>query len=202
MGLGCRMDKLKHKQIQQVLGEAFLSYPLMKYAFEGQSQERFKKSVFTLYGCCANGCASYGNTYLHPSGDGAITYLHGQSFPLGFWKELKTGFLAVPFHLGLKATFRLIRHEEEVEPWIRKNSSDKMGYIWCIGVRPSAQGKGYSRQMMDWAVKEMKEKGIEEIWLKTEDAKNVEIYQKLGFTVERHIVAKSSGIDAWMMKRV
>ena len=56
--------------------------------------------------------------------------------------------------------------------------------------------------MMDLAVKEMKEKGMEEIWLKTEDAKNVKIYEKLGFQVERHVVAKSSGIDAWMMKRV
>ena len=56
--------------------------------------------------------------------------------------------------------------------------------------------------MMDLAVKEMKEKGMEEIWLKTEDAKNVKIYEKLGFQVEKHVVAKSSNIDAWMMKRV
>jgi ribosomal protein S18 acetylase RimI-like enzyme len=196
------MDKNTHQQIQQVLGEAFLDYPLMRYAFDGQSPEKYKKSVFTLYGCCANGCAAYGNTFLHPSGDGALTYLSGDSFPMGLWKELQTGFLAVPLNLGLKATLRLIRHEEEVEPWIRKNASKSMGYIWCIGVRPSAQGKGYSREMMDLAVKEMKEKGMEEIWLKTEDAKNVKIYEKLGFKVEKHVVAKSSGIDAWMMKRV
>lgn len=196
------MDKNTHQQIQQVLGEAFLDYPLMRYAFEGQSPERYRRSVFTLYGCCANGCASYGNTFLHPSGHGALTYLSGDFFPMGLWKELQTGFLAVPFTLGLKATLRLIKHEEEVEPWIRKNASKSMGYIWCIGVRPSAQGKGYSREMIELAVKEMKEKGMEEIWLKTEDAKNVKIYEKLGFKVEMHVVAKSSGIDAWMMKRV
>ena len=196
------MDKNTHQQIQQVLGEAFLDYPLMRYACDGQSPEKYKKSFFTLYGCCANGCAAYGNTFLHPSGDGALTYPSGDSFPMGLWKELQTGFLAVPLNLGLKATLRLIKHEEEVEPWIRKNASKSMGYIWCIGVRPSAQGKGYSREMMDLAVKEMKEKGMEEIWLKTEDAKNVKIYEKLGFKVEKHVVAKSSGIDAWMMKRV
>ena len=192
----------KHTQIKQVLGEAFHSYPLMRYAFEGQTPERYTRSVNTLYSCCADGCKAYGNTFLHPSGNAALTYLNGDSFPMGFWKELQTGFLKIPINLGIKATLRLIKHEEEVEPWIRKNAGQSMGYIWCIGVRPSEQGKGYSRDLMDLAVQEMQSKGMKEVWLKTEDAKNVKIYEKLGFTVENHLVAKSSGIDAWMMKRV
>jgi ribosomal protein S18 acetylase RimI-like enzyme len=76
-----------------------------------------------------------------------------------------------------------------------------MGYIWCVGVLPGARGKGYSRMLIDQSIAQMRPFGITECWLKTEDRKNVTIYQKLGFRLMNEMVVKSSGISSWAMKR-
>ncbi len=78
-----------------------------------------------------------------------------------------------------------------------------MGYIWCIGVLNEARGKGYSRLLCEQSMGQMRQLGLSTCWLKTEDPKNVTIYQKLGFRVMNEMVVKSSGIASWaMMKEI
>jgi ribosomal protein S18 acetylase RimI-like enzyme len=94
-----------------------------------------------------------------------------------------------------------MNHDAVPETWIKKNAGENFGYIWCLGVLAANRGKGWSRLLIDRSIAEMKKKAINEFWLKTEDPKNVLIYNKMGFEVMYETIVKSSGIRSWVMKK-
>lgn len=185
----------------QVLGAAFKHYPLMEYAFNGFGEQKKMIALQNLYTHCAKATVKYGGLILTEDKKGALIWLPSENFQLGMWRELISGMALIPFKIGFKATLRLTAHDAEAEGWIRKNSGSKMGYIWVVGVLASAQGKGYSRWLIDRAIADMKQQGLTEFWLKTEDPKNVQIYQKLGFEVLHEMVVRSSGLKSWVMRK-
>lgn len=186
----------------EIFSDAFQHYPLMKYAFEGNTEEKKEKGLHALYTHCAKAAQRYGGMLLTDDGQGALIWLPSQNYQLGLWREFVSGMVAIPFKLGLKPTLRLMNHDAEPEGWIRKNASNEMGYIWVVGVLAGTRGKGYSRQLIEKAITDMKQQGLTEFWLKTEDPQNVLIYQKLGFEVVQEMTVKSSGLKSWVMKRV
>jgi ribosomal protein S18 acetylase RimI-like enzyme len=190
-----------HLKAGRVFAEAFQNYPLMKYAFEGCTEERKQKGLLDLYTHCTKAAMQYGGLHFTDDGLGAIIWLPGKNFQLGLVKEIKSGMAAIPFKLGLKPTFRLMNHDAESEGYVRKHAGPNMGYIWVVGVTRAAQGKGHSRKLIDKSVNEMKQQGLTEFWLKTEDPKNVLIYERLGFTLMHEMIVKSSGLRSWIMKR-
>ena len=185
----------------EILADAFLHYPLTTYAFEGKSDEARKRNLLHLYTNCTKACSEYGGIELLDNSKGALIWLSGNNFPLGFLREIKSGMAAIPFHIGVKPTLRLMNHDAVPETWIKKNAGESFGYIWCLGVLAANRGKGWSRLLIDRSIAEMKKKGISGFWLKTEDPKNVLIYNKMGFVVMYETVVKSNGIRSWVMKK-
>jgi ribosomal protein S18 acetylase RimI-like enzyme len=186
----------------RIIANAFLHYPLMLYAFEGRTEQQRAQLLNKLYGRCVAAAAMYGGVLLTPDKLGAVIWLPGKNFTLTLRKEIRSGMAAIPFQLGPKATLRLMNHDAESEGWIKKNAGPKMGYIWCIGVSPEVRGKGYSRLLIDQSMEQMRHLGLTGCWLKTEDPKNVTIYQKLGFTLINEMTVKSSGIQSWAMRKM
>lgn len=189
------------QQAGKILADAFLHYPLMQYAFERKPEEVRAKGLNHLYTHCTNAASFYGGVILTADKQGALIWLPGKHFPLGLMREIKSGMWTIPFVLGVKPTLRLMNHDAEPEGWIKKNAGKNYGYIWCVGLNASSRGKGYSRKLIDQAISQMRAQGMNEFWLKTEDPKNVIIYQKLGFELVCDIVVKSSGLKSWVMRR-
>lgn len=183
------------------MGEAFLNYPLMLHAFKVYSDAERAKRVNHLYTSVAATAIMYGGLIITSDEQGAITWLPGKHFPLGLYREIKSGMATLPIKLGIKPTHKLVQHDTPPEAWIRKNAGEKMGYIWTLGVRTAAQGKGLSRQLIEQSITDMRAQGLNEFWLKTEDPKNVTIYQKMGFEVMNGMIVKSSGLKSWAMRR-
>lgn len=174
----------------------------MLHAFEGTGERGAEKGRLALYTLCAKACTRYGGMLFTPDQKGALIWLDGPCFPLGLWRELQTGMVALPFLAGVKPIWRLVQHDAVPEGWIRKNAGTRMGYIWCLGVLEEARGQGHSRQLIEQAIADMKQRGLTEFWLKTEDPKNVLIYQKIGFETKYETVVPSSGIHTFAMKYV
>jgi GNAT superfamily N-acetyltransferase len=191
-----------YEEAGAILAEAFLHYPLMLHAFEGCSEEERAKKILQMHTHCAKASKLYGGLIITPDEQGAIAWLNGKNFPLGLLREIKGGMAILSLKLGVKSTLRLMNHDAVPESWMKKNASMKMGYIWNIGVSENARGKGYSRKLIDQAIEQMREQGMDEFWLKTEDEKNVAIYRKLGFEVMFETVVKSSGLKSWAMKKM
>ena len=186
----------------KIIATAFQQYPLMLYAFKGLSAERRAIMLHRLYSKCVSGAAMYGGVIVTPDELGAVLWLPGKNFTLGLAKEIRSGMAAIPFQIGVTSTLRLMNHDGESEGWITKNAGPRMGYIWVVGVLPQARGKGYSRLLIDQSIEQMRAQYLTECWLKTEDPKNVTIYQKLGFTLVHEMVVKSSGIQSWAMRKM
>ncbi len=190
-----------YQQAGAILSDAFLHYPLMQYAFAGKSETVRANGLQHLYTNCARASARYGGVLTTADNKGALIWLPGKHFPLDLWREIKSGMAAIPFALGPKATLRLINHDGVPEGWIRENAGENMGYIWCLGVAASERGKGYSRQLIEKSIADMRQQGMTEFWLKTEDPKNVTIYLKLGFELVYETVVKSSGLKSWVFRK-
>ena len=196
------MPETKKQIASRVLGDAFLHYPLMKYAFEGRTEEERAERLLKLYSGCVSAADIYGGVLTTPDDLGAVIWLPGRSFPLGLPREIRSGMAVLPFQLGPRSTLRLMNHDGESEGWVRKNAGPQMGYIWCIGISAAARGRGYSRLLIDQSMEQMRQLGLTECWLKTEDPKNVTIYEKLGFTLMNHMVVRSSGVPSWAMRKM
>lgn len=186
-------------QISNILAGAFVNYPLMRYAFKGKTPEQKNKGLRNLYQHCTKAAALYGGTLINTEATASLIWLRGNAFPLGLWREIKSGMAAIPFKLGPAVTLRLMNHDAEPEGWITKNAGPNMGYIWCVGVNAAERGKGISRLIIEQSIRNMQSRGLSEFWLKTEDPVNVSIYQKLGFTIANQMQVKSSGLTSWMM---
>lgn len=185
----------------EILAGAFLHYPLMLHAFEGHSEQERYHRLMQLYTRCASAASMYGGVVMNDTNDGALIWLPGQSFPLSLPQEIRSGMGLIPFTVGPRATLRLVRHDAVSEGWVRAHAGEKMGYIWCLGVAASQRGKGYSRALIDRAIEQMRAQGMDTFWLKTEDEKNVTIYQGQGFELVHTMVVPSSGIQSWAMRR-
>ena len=131
----------------KILADAFLHYPLMKYAFEERAEEERSKSLHELYKCCTSACNKYGGVITTDDKQGALIWLSGKNFPLGLMREIKSDMWTIPFQLGVKPTLRLMNHDNVPEGWIKKNAGEKMGYIWCVGVNAKERGKGHSKKL-------------------------------------------------------
>lgn len=190
-----------HTVAGKILSQAFHYYPLMQYAFEYCADEVKRKGLLALYTHCAEAAQRYGGLMVSDDEQSAIMWLPGKHYQLGLWREITSGMWQIPFKLGPKATLRLMSHDGEPEGWIREHASNRMGYIWVVGVLAEARGKGHSRRLIEQAIADMKQQGLDEFWLKTEDPKNVFIYEKLGFKVVHEMTVKSSGLKSWVMKR-
>lgn len=186
-------------QAAKILADSFLHYPLMKYAFKECSEEKRNKHLLQLYHYCSQAASLYGGVLASPDHKGALIWLPGNNFPLGIFREIKSGMWTIPFRIGLSATVRLMNHDAVPENWIKKNAAENFGYIWCVGVQSAARGKGYSRTLIEQSISDMKQRGLKEFWLKTEDPKNVLIYQKLGFELVYETVVKSSRLSSWVL---
>ena len=194
------MDKTNTTSAQ-ILANSFLNYPLLQYAFEVRTEQERLVLINRLFTKCVSAASIYGGIIVTPDNLGSVIWLSGKNFQLTLLHEIRSGMALIPLQVGIKPTLRLMTHDAEAEGWVRKNAAKSMGYIWNIGVLPQARGKGYSRLLIDQSIQQMRNMGLTECWLKTEDAKNVTIYQKLGFTLMNQMVVKSSGITSWAMRK-
>ncbi len=191
----------KYQLSGTILGDAFLHYSLHLYAFKNKLEEERRKGIKLLYTHCSKAASKYGGVVFTEDQKGALIWLSAEYFPLSILGGIKSGMAILPFKIGADTMIRYMKHDAVSEGWISKHAGKKMGYIWVLGVTDSHRGKGYSRILIENAIEEMKAKGLDEFWLKTEDPKNVLIYQKLGFKVMHETLVKSSGLTSWIMKK-
>ncbi|CAK4197676.1 unnamed protein product [Aphanomyces euteiches] len=146
--------------------------------------------------------STYGGVVEAEDGNGTVYWLPRNQYPLGLWKELKSGMITLPFQVGFRPLSRIVRHYHESEKYTLEHASANAGWICVVGVAPEGQGKGHCRRMMETAIDAMRAQGMDEIWLTTDKDVNVTIYKKLGFQVMTEKVISSSGVKSWTMKYV
>ena len=101
--------------------------------------------------------------------------------------------------IGWRSSQLLMHLERDLDVARRKHAPGPHWYVPLLGVRPDAQGKGFSRAVFA-PVFEMADRDKLPIYLETMTEANVAIYGKLGF----ELVCRSElhgGLPNWELRR-
>jgi hypothetical protein len=96
------------------------------------------------------------------------------------WEKIQFGLLKIPFEVGFKAFFRLLKAESVYAEKYRKHLNGRCAIeVGRMVVHPSCQGKGTGLRCLGNALKEEADKHELPVILSTQDERNVRFYSKL-----------------------
>lgn len=169
--------------IVDVLSEAFRDYPVMRFILGGDASPARLRSLIHFF-VTARSLRS--EPLLGVVENDRLVAAATVSFPSNVvsprplaiardavWKELGAG-----ARDRYEACGRVWRSFTAPEPHIHLN---------MIGVRPSAQGHGYARRLLEHVHRISREtSGSEGVTLTTEDQRNVTFYERVGYEITGH----------------
>lgn len=186
------------RQAGKTLARAFASDPMMTHVEPiDQRRREILPRLFSLtarHALAVSGFQRCGEA-------GFALWLTSRSEPSS-WDTLRHGLWRMPFVLGLRAGLRMMRHEAWCASRLGRLAPRHYGYLWVLGVEPELHGRGWGRSVLEGAVRQMASVGLAWCFLKTEQPRNVELYEHLGFTCVERSVAPPSGLTTWFFRRL
>lgn len=195
------------KTIQTILGDAFVDYPLMRYAVEDDTARRTLTGI--LYGGLAWDALRHGEVWgMVPSG-----ILGGLGFHAGFacwlrpgkehstlFRQLRAGLWRLPMQLPNEAVERLTFYGDLNARYHVQFAPNPHWYLSAIGVSKTARGQGFGWRVAEPILRRADEDGVD-CFLDTHDERNVTIYERWGFQVAEKITPAEHPIPVWFMIR-
>jgi len=189
----------QRKVVSELLGDAFSQDPLMTYVFPDPiTRIKLLRKLFLPTVRCSH---RYGGVEVTSGGEGALTWLSGEYFPLRLPELVWSGMILTPLDIGLAAFKRLQGHETYCEHEIKKLSPDGFAYIWSLGVSPKSTGKGFGGHLMQTALTAMRSRGHSACLLKTESQRNVSLNEHFGFKKIHANIVPESGLRYWVLRK-
>ncbi len=127
---------------------------------------------------------------------GALAWIPTRNLHGGVVDQIARGYAAIPLHLGLRATFLLQAHEAWCAKRLAAHASPCGAYIYSVGVEPELAGKGIGSRLVRLALERIGER-YAQCALRTDEARNVRFYEKLGFRCVEHAVVPATGLPCW-----
>lgn len=112
---------------------------------------------------------------------------------------VRSGMWSLPATWSWRALRRLSAHEHETLELLSNRVGADAGYIWVVGVDPAQAGRGLGAALVRKAVAALRLR-FARIALKTEQARNVAFYERLGFRVIEETVARATGARVWLFE--
>lgn len=184
----------------ELLARAFANDPLMRYILD-HSEDRHRNLV-AIFACAIRACQIRGDIARVHGANGQIaaaTWLPVTGIPVEVINMIRSGMIWMPFAVGPSAMVRMQRHEAPCERLIRRRLPETSGYLWSVGVEPSAMGQGAGREVIAIACAQMMEGGLTHCVLKTENEANVTFYEHLNFRTCETISDPRSNLRSWVM---
>jgi len=187
----------EQKRAAAVLSRAFARDPFMSYVFpNAQTREQQLTTLFEPVIRCSQ---RYGGVEMTAGGEGVLGWLSGEHFPLGVSQLVRTGMILTPLRIGLPAFFRLQGHDGDGEKALEQRAPKGFAYLWVVGVSPESAGQGYGKQVIQSALETMRRRGHSSCLLRTDNEKNVAIYERLGFKPIHSAIIPKSNLPFWVL---
>lgn len=185
-------------KMSEVLGEAFLTYPLLSYAFPDPGIRKKKSKYFTevmvRYGL------KFGGIWVSSMNfEGINIVLPPEETFMTNYKILQCGMIKAILKIGLSASVRFLTYSDKLEAIHHKDAPYPHYFILMIGVHPNYQKQGFARRLMSPLIKKADETDIP-LFLETEKEENVLVYRKLGYEIVNFSHIPGTGIPSWTMK--
>ena len=142
-----------------------------------------------------------GECYATPARDGIALWLppHRSSMTMsGMWRA---GMFWAPFKYGFSGTVRVIVFAHHIDVMHKRCAPMPHYYLFLTGVDPRQQRQGVSTALLGHKLRRIDAERMP-VYLETQSASNVEIYEKLGFVVvDKQPFPLQSNIFNWGMLR-
>ncbi|MEL6603955.1 MAG: GNAT family N-acetyltransferase [Cyanobacteria bacterium J06614_10] len=194
---GSLLTVSQQKVAAEALGAAFSRDPFMSYVFpKAITRERNIAAVFYPLIRCN---MTYGNVEIARNGEGILLWISGKRLPLPLQMLVRSGMIWTPFRVGQAAFKRLENHEAFCDQAVEAIAPEGFAYMWVVGVHPDSAGKGLGKQMIQSAIGTMRRQGHSACILRTDNEKNVALYEHLGFEQVSAGIEPSSQLPYWLL---
>lgn len=180
------------------LAAAFVDYPLTRAIAPSPASRPRACAAFcrmlTRY------CVAEGTAYATADRLGVACWLPPGRDRLTMGGLLRCGALSLAWELGLRGGILLERLGRKFEALRRRHVPGPHWYLVLLGVHPSARGRGLSRAVLQ-PVFDVADRDRVPCYLETQDAADVPIYRRFGFTVTGE-GRLPGGLRNWEMRRL
>jgi len=189
----------QQKSAAALLGQAFSQDPFMTYLLPNATTR--VQQLTTLLLPAIRCSLRYGGVEVAPDGGGTLAWISGEYFPLRFPLIVQSGLIWTPLSIGLSAFKRLRTHETLCGHALKTRAPDGFAYLWVVGVHPNAAGRGLGKRLIQSALDTMQRRGHSACLLRTENPRNVEIYEHLGFKAIHTDISPGSNLRYWLLSQ-
>ena len=181
-----------------LLTEAFLNEPPITHLFPG-ARQRTRVGYFMRFQCAY--ALLFGEGYGTAAKDGAALWLPPGKTAMTYGRMCRAGLFFAPLKLGLTALGRIKDLADLMGKHHKQSAPMPHYYLFLMGVRPAAKGKGVARLLLDGMLEKIDAERLP-VYLETQKEKNVGLYQKFGFeVVAEESFRKLEGLRNWGMLR-
>jgi GNAT superfamily N-acetyltransferase len=193
-----RLEPSGYDRARTALARAFFDYDLMRYA--APADRRRAPGVTSLYGAILWDCLRWGEVSVTADVIGAACWLPPDVPNTTFFRQVRSGMLALPLHFGFAGFRRLLAYDAVAQKLHHEHAAMPHWYLAAIGVEPEYQGKGVGGALMQ-PILDRADSGSMHCYLETQREQNVRLYEKHGFEVTEKVVPLGHPIPVWGMLR-
>lgn len=193
-----RLEPGGYDRARTALARAFFDYDLMRYA--APLDRRRGPGVTTLYGAILWDCLGHGEVSVTADVCGAACWLPPDVPMSTFFRQVRSGMLALPLRFGIAGFRRLLAYDAVAQKLHHDHAPMPHWYLAAIGVEPQHQGKGIGGALMGPILKRADATNWH-CYLETQKESNVRLYEKHGFTVSQKVIPAGHPIPVWAMLR-
>ena len=193
------LTKKQQKAVATILGRAFAQDSFMAYVLPDSTTR--VQQLSKLFSPLIYASQHYGVVNVTPGDSGVLAWIPGQflSSSINFLDLLRSGVFWLPWSVGQDAFQRFKAHDTVCEHALFNNAPKNFAYLWAVGVHPDHTGQGLGKKMINQALEQMRCQGYTTCWLRTENPKNVGLYEHLGFKQVHTEIPSVSGQQYWLM---
>jgi GNAT superfamily N-acetyltransferase len=193
-----RLTKRDYGRARTALGQAFFDYNLMCYA--APDARRRLRATTSLYGALLADCFRLGEVYVAGDCAGVACWLPPEHALPTFWRQARSGMLALPFRFGVGGFRKLLAYDEVASALHHELAPRPHWFLDAIGVVPTRQGQGVGSALMRPMLERADRLGIA-CYLDTHQEQNVRLYQRHGFEIARRADVPGHPVPVWAMVR-
>ena len=184
-----------------VLSSAFAGDPLLVWACGTREQAGMRASCRMNIALWTQARSAYG--WFERERLVAVALYQKPREHVSTWRALRAGFWRMPFAAGLVATQRII-HTFAVAEQFKASLLGKQPYFYLdtLGVQQSAARRGLGPRLLIDSLSDLRERAPLPCFLLTHLPENVQLYERLGFSVLDQCAVPKTPITFWGMQQL
>jgi GNAT superfamily N-acetyltransferase len=158
-----------------------------------QSERRLDRLCAVFAGSVAQGMR-YGGVATTDDEHAVGVWMPDHRATIGLADAARGGMLSLPLEIGVRSIARLSAAERDGEHLVARHVPRPYAYLMALAVHPERRGRGLGAAVVAQVEADARAAGHTTLALRTEQPRNVALYEHLGFELHATAPAPTSGL--------